>query len=137
MKNYLLYGHCYWCFHYCIPFIFALYLQTTFFKFITYCLSSSDFIFLTLIVFLSNQDQASALKIACIFRVFGAQSCSMVAQQFDQITYVYEECNTFQDSKLILMISDFKIFPIMLLRQLNCGVTAILRLLQTKNSTFL
>ena len=84
-------------------------LQTTFFKLITYCLSSSAFIFLTLTFFLSNQDQTSALKVAYIFKVFRAQSCLMVAQQFDQITYVYDECNNFQDSKFIFMISDFKI----------------------------
>ena len=105
--------------------ICSLYLQTTSFKLITYCLSSSAFIFLTLIFFLSNQDQASALKVAYIFKVFRAQSCLMVAQQFDQITYVYNECNNFQDSKLIFRINDFKIFPIMLLKQLNCGVLSI------------
>ena len=89
--------------------ILPLYLHTTSFKLITYRLSSSAFIFLTLIFFLSNQDQASALKVAYIFKVFRAQSCLMVAQQFDQITYVYDECNNFQDSKFIFMISDFKI----------------------------
>ena len=36
-----------------------------------------------------------------------------------------EEYNNFQDSKSIFMISDFKIFPIMLLRQLNCGVLSV------------
>ena len=44
-------------------------------------------------------------------------------------------------SEPIIMISDFKFFPKMLLRQLNVGVLfslkAILRLLQRKNSTFL
>ena len=57
--------------------------------------------------FLSNQDRAPFLKITYIFKVFGAQSCLMVAQQFDQMTYVYEECNNFQDSKLIFMILKF------------------------------
>ena len=57
--------------------------------------------------FLSTQDQAPALKIAYIFKVFGVQSCLMVAQQFDQMTYVYKECNNFQDSKLIFMILEF------------------------------
>ena len=33
---------------------------------------------------------------------------------------VCEECNNFQDSKLIFMISDFKIFPIM-----NCGALPV------------
>ena len=102
--------------------ICPLYLQTTSFKLITYCLSSSAFIFLTLIFFLSNQDQASALKVAYIFKVFRAQSCLMVAQQFDQFTYVCDEYSNFQGSKSIFMISDFKIFPIMLLKQLNCGL---------------
>ena len=72
--------------------------------------------------FLSNQHQAYSLKIAYIFKVFWAQSCLMVAQQFHQITYVCNKCNNFQDSKQILMISDFKNFPIMLLKQLNCGL---------------
>ena len=108
---------------------FHFYLPT-FFKLITYCLSSSAFIFLTLIFFLSNQDQASALKVAYIFKVFRAQSCLMVAQQFDQITYVYEECNNFQDSKLIFMISDFHNHAFE-----TAELTVILRLLQRKNST--
>ena len=92
--------------------------------------SVSVFVFLfqtvpiTPIFFVSNQSQASALKVAYIFKVFGAQSCLMVAQQFNQITYVYKECNNFQDSKLIFMIGDFRIFPIMLLRQLNCDVSS-------------
>ena len=33
-------------------------------------------------------------------------------------TYVCEECNNFQDSNFIFLFSDFKIFPILLLRQL-------------------
>ena len=48
----------------------------------------------------------------------------MVASKFEQITYICEEYNKFQDSKLIFMISDFEAFPAIL--------TAILRLLQTK-----
>ena len=44
-----------------------------------YSLSSSAFIFLTLIIFLSYCDQTSALKTAYIFKVFGAQSCLMIA----------------------------------------------------------
>ena len=52
-ENNPLNGHCscHWCFYYCIPFLFALSLQTAFFKLITYCLSSSAFIFLTFIFF--------------------------------------------------------------------------------------
>ena len=49
----------------------------------------------------------------------------MVAQQFDQVTYLCEEYNNFQDSKSIFMISYFKIFPIMLLRKLNFGVFSL------------
>ena len=59
------------------------------------------------------------------FKVFGTQSCLMVAQQFEQVTYVYKKYNNFQDSKSIFMISDFKTFPIMLLRQLNLGVFSV------------
>ena len=50
------------------------------------------------------------------------RSHRIMVAQFDQITFVCEKCNTFQDSKLIFMISDFYIFPIMFFRQLNCGV---------------
>ena len=40
-------------------------------------------------------------------------------------TYVYEEYSNFQESKSIFMISDFEIFPKMLLRQLNFGVLLV------------
>ena len=40
--------------------------------------------------FISNQGQASALKVAYTFMISGAQSCLMVAQQFDQVNYVRE-----------------------------------------------
>ena len=82
-------------------------------------LSSSNYTYF----FISNQGQALALRVACIFMAFGAQSCLMFAKQFSNV----------QDSKPIFMISYFKTFPKMLLRQL----TAILRLLQRKNSTFI
>ena len=36
--------------------------------------------------------------------------------------------NNFQDSKSMFMISNFEIFPKMLLRQLNFGVLSILQL---------
>ena len=49
----------------------------------------------------------------------------MVAQWFDYVTYVCQECNHLQNSKSIFMITDFKIFPIMLLRQLNFGVLSV------------
>ena len=80
-----------------------------------------------LVFFMCNQGQASALKVTYIFKVFGAQSCLMVAQQFHQVTYVCKEYNNFQDSK---SIRDFKTFPIILLR------IDILRLFQRTNSTF-
>ena len=44
---------------------------------------------------------------------------------FSSLINVCEECNNFQDSKWIFMISDFKVFP-----------KILLRLLQRKNSTF-
>ena len=47
---------------------------------------------------ISNQGQALTLKVAYIFKVFGTQSCLMVAQQFDQVTYVCKEFNNFQNS---------------------------------------
>ena len=39
--------------------------------------------------------------------------------------YVWEKYNSFLDSKSILMISNFKIFPTMLLRPLKFGVLAV------------
>ena len=59
------------------------------------------------------------MKVAYVFKVFGAPSCLMVAKWFDQVTFVFEECNNLLDSKSIFMICDFKIFPIMLLRRLS------------------
>ena len=79
----------------------------------------------TTLSFISNYGQASDLKVAYIFKAFGAQSCLMVAQQFDQVTYVCERNGNFQDSKPIFMISDFKIFPKVLLRQLNFGALSV------------
>ena len=60
--------------------------------------------------FTSNQGQASALKVAYIFKVCGAQSCLWVSQWYDQVTYVCEERNNFQDSKSIFIILILK-FP--------------------------
>ena len=37
-------------------------------------------------IFLSNYGQSSALKVAYIFKVFGAQSCLMVSYWFDKVT---------------------------------------------------
>ena len=59
--------------------------------------------------FISNQGQVSTLIVASIFQVFGTRNCLMVTQQSDQVTFVCEEYNTNQDSKLIFMISVFKI----------------------------
>ena len=75
---------------------------------------------------------------------FSPESCCglklMVAQQFDQVTYVCKEYNNLQDSKLIFIMTNFTIFPTILLRQLNLGViglTTIVHILQKKNSAFL
>ena len=76
----------------------------------------------TLSFFISNLGQVSALKVTYILKFFGAPSCLMVAQQFDLVTSAGEECNNFQDSKSMFLISAFNIFPIMLLRQLNFGL---------------
>ena len=84
---------------------------------------------ITLSVFINNQGQSSTLKVSYIFKVFGTQSGLMVAQQFDQVTYVCEEHRNFQDSKSILMINDFKILPIILLRQLNFDILSVYQLL--------
>ena len=64
----------------------------------------------------------SSLKVAYIFKVFGAQNCLMVAKMFDQVTFFCEEYNKFQDSRSIFMISNFKIFPIIFFRQSNFDV---------------
>ena len=80
---------------------------------------------MTLHFFINNQGQSSSLKVAYTFKVFGAQSCLMVAQQFDQVTNVCEKYNqkyNFQDSKLICISNDFKISLKMLLKQLSFGV---------------
>ena len=42
--------------------------------------------------------QALTLKVAYIFKVFGAQSCLIVPQCFDQVTFACEEHDNFQDS---------------------------------------
>ena len=76
----------------------------------------------TLSFFISNQDQTAALKAAY---VFGVQNCLIVVQWFDQVTYVCEKCNNFQDSKSIFMITDFKTSLVMLLRQLNFGALSV------------
>ena len=44
---------------------------------------------------------------------------------YDQVAYVCEEYNNFQDSKLIFMTSDFKHLPVMLLRHLNFSVLLV------------
>ena len=58
-------------------------------------------------LFIYNQGQASALKVAYIFKIFRAQNGLMVTQQFYEVTQVCEEYNNFQDSKSKFMISDF------------------------------
>ena len=78
--------------------------------------------------FISNQIQASALKVAYSFKDFGAQSYLMNAQQFEQLTNDRKEYSKFHDSVSIFMINDFKIFPIILLRQLNLGALLVQQL---------
>ena len=41
------------------------------------------------------------------------------------LVVVCEECNNLHDSKSLFMITDFEIFPIMLLRQLNSGALSV------------
>ena len=53
----------------------------------------------------------------------------MAAWKFDQVTFFCEEYNNFQDSKLILIIIDFKTFAILLLRQMNVGVFLVQQLI--------
>ena len=48
-------------------------------------------------------------QICYILKIFGDQCC-LVTHYFDQTTYVCEECISFQDSKLIFMISDCRIY---------------------------
>ena len=74
------------------------------------------------------QGQASALKVAYIVKVFEAQGYLIAVQQFHRLTYVCRKCNNFQDSKFIFMGSNFKISPIMLLRQLNFGILVVQQL---------
>ena len=78
--------------------------------------------------FISNQDQALALKVPYIFKVFRTQSCLAVAQQFDRVTFVCEKYSNFRDSKFISMISDFEVFAIMLLRERNFSVLSVQQL---------
>ena len=44
---------------------------------------------------------------------------------FSSLTDACEECDNFQDSSQTFMISDFKVFPKILLRQLNFGALSI------------
>ena len=67
----------------------------------------------------------SALKLAYTFNVFGVQSCLIVAQPFEQVTYVCEKYNNFRDSRSIFMVSDYKVFPIMLMGLLNLGLLSV------------
>ena len=65
-----------------------------------------------------------ALKVVYIFKVFGDQSCLMVAYCFYQITHVCEECNNLQDSKSTILTAEFWCF-------------VFIRLLQRNNLTFM
>ena len=84
--------------------------------------------------FINNQGQTSALKVAYIFKVFGAQNCLM----FDQLTYVCKEYSNFQGSKPIFLIIDFKIFPKMLLRYflMYCWFSSYFTLIERKTPLF-
>ena len=78
--------------------------------------------------FISNQGQASVIKVAYIFIVFRDQNCLMVAQQFDQVTNICQEHSVFQDSKPIFITTDFKILPKIILKQLKFGALSALQL---------
>ena len=82
--------------------------------------------------FISKQVQTSALKVAYIFKGFGAQSCLTVAQYFDQVKYVCEKYSTFLDSKSIFKVCDFKNFSITLFSQLYFVVLLVNIYLQKK-----
>ena len=69
----------------------------------------------------SGFSRQNCLYFSRFLRVKLLSSCFVV----DQVNYVCEECYNFQDSKLIFLISDLKISPIMLLRQLNFGVLSV------------
>ena len=56
-------------------------------------------------------------KLFIFSRYLGLKVAYCLAQQFDQLTYACEEYNNYKNSKSIFMISNFKVFPIMLLRQ--------------------
>ena len=57
-----------------------------------YCVSHSSISTRgTLSFSISNQDQASALKVAYIFKIFEDQSCLIAAQWFHQVSYVCQE----------------------------------------------
>ena len=71
--------------------------------------------------------QASALKIADTFKLFGAQSCFNGCLVVWPRKLCLKECNNLQDPKSILKITDFKIFWIRLLRKLNLGELSVYR----------
>ena len=78
--------------------------------------------------FISNQGQASVIKVAYIFIAFRDQNCLMVAQQFDQVTNICQEHSVFQDSKPIFITTDFKILPKIILKQLKFDALSALQL---------
>ena len=59
---------------------------------------------ITFSFFVNNQGHAFALKLAYGF--WGSKWLTMIAQQFDQVTYVCEGHRNYQYSKSIFMISD-------------------------------
>ena len=72
---------------------------------------SSDCMLLTKIYFINNQVQASALKVAGIFRIFRAESCLTVAQLFNQINKIKVYSNDISAFIIdILLVKDQRSF---------------------------
>ena len=82
----------------------------------------------------SVMKEFNALLLICIHRDIFLILVCIHRDMFDQVTFACKEFNNFQNSKSIFMISDLKIFPIMLLsmeiyrhvlRMLNFGVLSV------------
>ena len=78
-----------WKFRKCIKESFSQF--SLFLLFITITLLISPMHF-----FISKQDQSLAFKIACIFKIFSAQSCLAVFQYFEKINKCYVHSSDFQ-----------------------------------------
>ena len=88
-------------------------------KFFPFCNIHVDNNFLMLLHFFYKQLGSGISHQSCLYFYLFLYSCLMIAQQFDQVTYFCQEYSNFQDSKSIFMMSNFSIFPIMLLGPLN------------------